>query len=89
MGLLDSLKGRLGPARDKVSDLAQHHGGTVGHGLDRAAKAVDDRTGHRYSGRIRAGTGRAKDAMDRLAQRGGAGTGRSDGTGPEGSPPRS
>lgn len=87
MGLLDNLKGKLGPAKDKMSDLAQHHGGKVGHSLDRAAKVVDDKTRHKYSDRIHAGTGKAKEAMDRLAHRGDTGTGgHSTGTKPEGPP---
>lgn len=75
MGLLDNLKGRIGPAKDKVSDLAHHHGGKTRHGLDRAAEVVDDQTKHKYSDRIHAGTAKAKQAMDRLAHRGGPGTG--------------
>lgn len=69
MGLLDNMKARLGPARDKVSDLARRHGDKVHHGLDKAAKAVDDRTKHKYTDKIQAGTGKAKGAMDRLAHR--------------------
>ncbi|MHB9858618.1 antitoxin [Streptomyces sp. YIM S03343] len=85
MGLLESLKGKLGPARDKVSGLAQRHGGTVGHGLDRAAKMVDEKTRHKYSDKIHSGTGKAKDAMDRLAHKGDSGSsGSSAGSGPEG-----
>lgn len=29
MGLLDNVKARLAPAREKVSDLAQQHGGKI------------------------------------------------------------
>jgi hypothetical protein len=88
MGLLDDLKGKLGPARHKVSDLAQQHGGTIGHGLDRAAKTVDEKTKHKYSDRIRSGTGKAKHAVDRLAHKDEGGTGgRSTGTAPGGPPP--
>jgi hypothetical protein len=70
MGLLDNMKARIGPAKEKVSHLAQRHGGTIGQGLDRAAKLVDEKTKGKYSDRIRAGTGKAKDAMDRLAHKG-------------------
>lgn len=96
MGLLDNLKGKLGPAKDrrgpakdKVPDLAQHHGGTAGHSLDRVAKVVDDRTGHKYSDRIQAGTGKAKQAMDRIAHRGGTGSGGRSGTAKRQGPPSS
>ena len=67
MGLFDNMKAKLGPAKDKVSDLARQHGDKVSQGRDKAAKAVDDRTKHKYSDKIQAGTGKAKDAMDRLA----------------------
>ncbi|MCS0637646.1 antitoxin [Streptomyces sp. LP05-1] len=69
MGFLDSLKARLGPAKDKVSDLAQQHGDKIDHGLDRAARMVDQRTKGKYSDRIESGTGRAKEALDRLAHK--------------------
>ncbi|MEU6671249.1 antitoxin [Streptomyces sp. NPDC046727] len=76
MGLMDNVKAKLGPARDKVSDLARQHGDKVQHGIDKAAKAVDERTKHKYSDKIQAGTGKAKGAMDRLAHK----------TGPEAAP---
>ena len=69
MGLMDNLKAKLEPAKDKVSGLAQQHGHKVAHGLDKAAKVVDDKTKHKYSGTIRTGTGKAKDAVDRLAHK--------------------
>ncbi|MFI6207570.1 antitoxin [Streptomyces sp. NPDC051041] len=75
MGLLDSMKDRLGPAKDRVSDLAQRHEGRIRHGLDKAARVVDERTGGKYSDRIQRGTGRAKEAVDRLAHKGGPGAG--------------
>ncbi|MFF4535893.1 antitoxin [Streptomyces aureus] len=67
MGLMDNLKAKLEPAKDKVSGLAQQHGHKVAHGLDKAAKVVDEKTKHKYSGKIHTGTDKAKDAMDRLA----------------------
>ncbi|GHE06850.1 antitoxin [Streptomyces alanosinicus] len=72
MGLLDNMKAKLGPARDKVSDLARQHGDKVQHGLDKAAHVVDERTKGKYSEKIHAGTGKAKEAMDRLAHKDGA-----------------
>ncbi|KOV60375.1 antitoxin [Streptomyces sp. MMG1121] len=74
MGLLDNMKAKLGPAKDKVSDLARQHGDKVQHGIDKAAKAVDERTKGKYSDKIQAGTGKAKDAMDRLAHKEETGT---------------
>jgi hypothetical protein len=70
MGLLDNMKAKLGPAKGKVSDLAQRHEGKVHHGLDKAAQAVDKRTKGKYSDRIQSGTGKAKGAMGRFAHKG-------------------
>ncbi|WP_190017994.1 antitoxin [Streptomyces lucensis] len=73
MGLLDNMKARLAPAKDKVSDLARQHGDKVQHGIDKAARAVDERTKGKYSDKIHAGTGKAREAMDRLAHKEGPG----------------
>jgi hypothetical protein len=70
MGLLDSLKAKLSPAKDKVSDLARQHGDRISHGLDKAAQVVDEKTKGKYSDRIHTGTSKAKDAMERLAHKG-------------------
>ncbi|MCX4996338.1 antitoxin [Streptomyces longwoodensis] len=69
MGLMDNLKAKFGPAKDKVSDLAQQHGGKITHGIDKAAKVVDERTKGKYSDKIHTGSGKAKGAMDRLAHK--------------------
>ncbi|MFI5687435.1 antitoxin [Streptomyces sp. NPDC051636] len=74
MGLLDNLKAKLAPATEKVSHLAQQHGDRIDkiqHGIDKVAKIVDERTKGKYSDKIQTGTGKAKDAMDRLAHKGG------------------
>ncbi|MGV9990604.1 antitoxin [Streptomyces sp. NPDC003374] len=93
MGLLNNMKARLGPAREKVSGLAQRHGGSIEHGLDKAAKLVDEKTRGKYSDKIHAGTGKAKHAMDRLAHKDGTGTGTDTGGAtaqpPQGPPPMS
>lgn len=86
MGLLDNLRTKLGPAKGKVSALAQQHGNKIQHGIDRAARTVDERTKGKYSDRIQTGTGKAKDAMDRLAHGNGPGS-RADGTVPPAGPP--
>jgi antitoxin protein of toxin-antitoxin system len=67
MGLMDNLKAKLAPAKGKVSDFAQRHEEQVHHGLDRAARAVDERTKGKYSEKIHTGTGKAKGAMGRIA----------------------
>ncbi|WP_405776471.1 antitoxin [Streptomyces sp. NBC_00859] len=74
MGFLDNLKAKIGPAKDKVSDLAQQHGGKIGEGLDKAAHTVDTRTNGKYSDKIESGTGKAKDALERLSRKDGDGT---------------
>ncbi|MGW7196733.1 antitoxin [Streptomyces chryseus] len=88
MGFLDSLKAKLAPAKDKVSDLAQQHEGKIEQGLNKAAKAVDSKTKGKYSSRIESGTGKAKHALDRIAHKddGPGGTG-STGTMPPPPPP--
>ncbi|MGW0119990.1 antitoxin [Streptomyces sp. NPDC003327] len=69
MGLLDSLKAKLAPAKDKVADLAQQHGDKIDHGLDKAARMVDEKTKGKYSDKIHSGTGKAKDALDRIGHK--------------------
>ncbi|MDX3852003.1 antitoxin [Streptomyces sp. AK02-01A] len=71
MGFLDALKAKISPARDKVSDLAQQHGGKIEQGLDKAARAVDQKTKGKYSDKIDSGTGKAKDALGRLSHKDG------------------
>ncbi len=88
MGLLDNLKAKLAPAKDKVSDLAAQHGDKITHGLDKAAHAVDQKTKGKYSDRIQTGTGKAKGAMDRLAHKG-DGTVTGESTPPNSPPPTS
>ncbi|MFE1248884.1 antitoxin [Streptomyces sp. NPDC058735] len=84
MGLLDTMKARLGPAKSRVSDLAQRNEGRIHHGLDKAAHAVDRRTKGKYSGKIQSGAGRAKDAMGRFAHKGESGPDASGTTPPPG-----
>ncbi|MEV8552946.1 antitoxin [Streptomyces glaucescens] len=90
MGLFDRVKARLVPARDKVSGLAQQHGDRIQHGIDRAAKVVDERTKGKYSDRIQSGSGKAKGAVERLAHKDGTGPGGTTGAPPStppGTPP--
>jgi hypothetical protein len=74
MGFMDTLKAKLAPAKGKVSDLAQQHGGKIEHGLDKAARAVDSRTKGKYSEKIESGTGKAKQALDRISHKDDGGT---------------
>ncbi|MEU7058759.1 antitoxin [Streptomyces sp. NPDC046197] len=83
MGLLHDMKVRLGPTMHRMSDLAQRQEVRIEHGLDRAAKLIDDKTKHKYSEKIQAGTGKTKHAMERLVHKEGApdtGTGAAPGT---------
>ena len=80
MGLLNNLKAKLNPAKDKVSGLAQQHGDKITHGLDKAAKVVDEKTKGKYSDKIHTGTDKAKGAVDKLAHKD---------DGPTGTPPSS
>ncbi|MEV0094420.1 antitoxin [Streptomyces sp. NPDC050738] len=75
MGFLDNLKAKLAPAKDKVGDLAQQHGGKIEQGLDKAAQTVDSKTKGKYSDKIETGTDKAKDALGKLSNKdGGTGT---------------
>ncbi|MEV4680356.1 antitoxin [Streptomyces kurssanovii] len=74
MGFLDNLKTKLGPAKDKVSGLAQQHEGRIGQTLEKAAKKVDDKTKGKYSNKIETGTGKAKQALGRIAHKDDGGT---------------
>ncbi|MGI5480242.1 antitoxin [Streptomyces lavendofoliae] len=69
MGFLDSLKAKLGPAKEKVSDLAQQHESKIDHGLEKAARMVDQKTKGKYSDRIQSGTGKARNAVGRIAHK--------------------
>jgi uncharacterized protein YjbJ (UPF0337 family) len=89
MGLMDSFKAKLAPAKEKVSGLAQQHGGKIENGLDKAAKMVDEKTKGKYSGKIQTGTGKAKDAMDRLAHKDATGEAGGTSNTPSASPPAS
>ncbi|MFE7142307.1 antitoxin [Streptomyces sp. NPDC057644] len=75
MGFLDNLKAKLGPAKDKVGDLAQQHGGKIEQGLDKAARTVDQKTKGKYSDKIDSGTRKAKEAVDKLGQKDGGAPG--------------
>ncbi|WP_228983978.1 antitoxin [Streptomyces sp. DH12] len=69
MSFLDTLKTKLGPARGKVADLAHQHGDKIDHGIEKAARMVDQRTKGKYSDKIESGTVKARNAVDRLGHR--------------------
>ncbi|NYV78432.1 antitoxin, partial [Streptomyces sp. UH6] len=66
-GFLDNLKNKLGPAKEKVNDLASRNQDKIQQGIDKAARMADERTKGKYSEKIERGTGKAKDAAARLA----------------------
>ncbi|WP_406865469.1 antitoxin [Streptomyces sp. HUAS MG47] len=69
MGFMDSLKAKLGPAQDKVSDLAKKHEKKIDENLDKAARMVDEKTKGKYSTKIHSGTGKAKGTVGRIAHK--------------------
>ena len=69
MGLMDSLKAKLGPAKDKVSQLAERHEEKIDQSLDKAARMVDSTTKGKYSTKIHSGTGKAKGAVGKIAHK--------------------
>ncbi|MEU5369965.1 antitoxin [Streptomyces sp. NPDC005951] len=89
MGFLDNLKAKLGPAKEKVGDLAQQHGGKIEQGLDKAARTVDQKTKGKYSDKIDSGTRKAKEAVDKLGQKDGGTPGTPGAPGTPGSTPGS
>ncbi|KND30341.1 hypothetical protein IQ60_21240 [Streptomyces europaeiscabiei] len=86
MGFLDNLKAKLGPAKDKVGDLAQQHGGKIEQGLDKAARTVDQKTKGKYSDKIDSGTRKAKEAVDKLGNKDGGTPGTPGAPGTPGTP---
>jgi uncharacterized protein YjbJ (UPF0337 family) len=59
MGFLDKLKGRAKTAVDQ-------HGDKVAGGIDKAAAMADKKTKGKYTGQIHQGTGKTKEALDKL-----------------------
>ncbi|NGO69532.1 antitoxin [Streptomyces boncukensis] len=55
---------------NKVKGLLNQHGDRVQQGLDKAAQVADSKTKGKYTGQIRSGTQKAKEAADRLADDG-------------------
>ncbi len=59
MGFLDKIKGRAASAVDK-------HGDKITGGMDKAADAIDKRTGGKHHDKIVKGRARAQDELDKL-----------------------
>lgn len=75
MGFLDKMKGRARTAVDQ-------HGDKVAQGIDKAADLADRKSKGKYSGQIRQGQGKSKDALDRLDGRNDTDLGRPGGPAP-------
>lgn len=56
-------------ATDRARGLAAEHNDTIDAKLDRAADFLDEKTGGKYSDRIGSGVTRAKESLDRFAER--------------------
>ncbi len=66
MSFLDKLKGAKDTVTEKVGDAVAEHGDKIESGLDKAADFVDDKTGGKYTDKIDAATGKAKDALEKI-----------------------
>ena len=55
--------------RRSATKVVDQHGDKISTGLDKAAKAVDERTAGKHSDKIAKGVGAAKDGLDRLDQK--------------------
>lgn len=54
--------------KDKAKDALGQHGDKADEGIDRAGQFVDERTGGEHSERIRTGTDKAKEGLDRFRE---------------------
>ena len=59
MGFLDKLKG-------KATTAVNQHGDKIADGVDKAADAIDKKTGGKHHDKIVKGRTQAKDALDKL-----------------------
>ncbi len=65
-------------ATERARDLASEHNDKIDQKLDRAAGYLDEKTNGRYADKIGTGVGRAKEGLDKFAERGEGGSGRAD-----------
>lgn len=63
MGLFDDIK-------HKAEDLAENHGDKIAQGIDKAADLADKKTKGKHSGHIETGATKAKEAVEKLGERG-------------------
>lgn len=53
---------------DRVKGMMSQHGDKLGRGVEKAGEAADARTKGKHRRHIRTGTGKAREAMDRMAR---------------------
>ncbi|MGW3245215.1 antitoxin [Streptomyces sp. NPDC001070] len=74
MSLKDTLKAKAEHAKAragaKAGDFMEHHGEAIGSRLDKVARTVDEKTKHKYSGKIHKGVDKTKGAMEHLKESG-------------------
>ena len=58
--------GFLDDAKKKLTDAVDEHGDKVSEGIDKAAQALDDRTGGKHSDKIAGVAEKAEDALEKL-----------------------
>jgi MT0933-like antitoxin protein len=71
--------------RKQASDVVGKHGDKISGGIDKAAHAVNERTGRKHTDKIDKGVGKAKEAMQKLDDQGKGGSG-GNAAGPGGGP---
>lgn len=53
-------------ARDALKGAMDKHGDKVSDGIDKAAAAIDDKTGGKHADKLATGAEKAKEALDKL-----------------------
>ena len=61
--------GFMDDAKKKLTDAVDKHGDKINQGLDKAAAAVDKKTGGKHSDKISQGVAKAKQGLDNLDSR--------------------
>ncbi len=58
--------GFLDDAKKKLTDAVDTHGDKISDGLDKAGRALDEKTGGKHTDKIQQGLDKAKGALDDL-----------------------
>ena len=56
----------LDKAKAKLTKAVDDHGDKIADGIDKASKAVNEKTGGKHADKIDKATGKARDALDKL-----------------------